>query len=447
MERAEAGWGRTEPHGRWRSLLDRALLGRTEEDEDSPPQEEPEQRLAEPPSAPPGIETAGRRGRRSAELRPLEPRPLDPRPLDPRPLEHRPRDPRRPETRTRDVRPAEAYPADAPPVPPRPLDPHPLEGRAIEGHPLDPRPLAGRTRGERLRAARLGSATDPAYPGQVEWQPAPAQASTNGAEPLLQALRGDFGKPRVIAFANPKGGVHKTTATALCAATIGSARGRGVLAWDDNELRGTLGLRAGSARHARTIRHLIADLAIIEATGGLELIERLDDYLRHASDGTYDVLAGEESPRFAQRLDPHTVRRVLELLCRTHDVVCVDTGNNVESPNWQTVLQAADQLVITSVPREDAAFTADWMLDLLHEMGMGTLVEDAVTLLSCPTPNPSPLLRDLTEHFGGRTRAVVVVPYDPALESGSSIEYTALQPSTRHAWLEAAAVITQRFSH
>jgi MinD-like ATPase involved in chromosome partitioning or flagellar assembly len=280
------------------------------------------------------------------------------------------------------------------------------------------------------------------FAGQLEWQP--AQRSVT--EQYASVLRQDFGGPRVIAFANPKGGVHKTTATALCAATIGSVRGRGVLAWDDNELRGTLGLRAGSARHARTIRHLLADLAMVEVLNGSQLHEELDDYLRHASDGSYDVLAGEESPRFAQKLTPHTVKRVLELLRRTHDVVCVDTGNNVESPNWQTVLQAADQLVITSVPREDAAFTADWMLDLLHEWGMGQLAQDAVTLLSCPTPNPSPLLDDLARHFATRTRAVVVVPYDPALESGSSIEYPMLQPGTRAAWLQAASVIVERFA-
>ena len=63
-----------------------------------------------------------------------------------------------------------------------------------------------------------------------------------------------------------------------------------------------------------------------------------------------------------------TVRRVMDLLRRTHDVICVDTGNNVESVNWQTVMRQADQLVITTVPREDAAFTADWMLDLLDEL-------------------------------------------------------------------------------
>jgi MinD-like ATPase involved in chromosome partitioning or flagellar assembly len=218
-----------------------------------------------------------------------------------------------------------------------------------------------------------------------------------------------------------------------------------VLAWDDNELRGTLGLRAGSARHARTIRHMVGDLLQIENMHGDELLQTLDDYLRHASDGSYDVLAGEENPRFAQRLDQHTVRRVMDLLRRTHDVICVDTGNNVESVNWQTVMRAADQLVITTVPREDAAFTADWMLDLLADTGMADMVADAVTLISCPGPGPMPLLDDLTRHFSTRTRAVAVVPYDPALEAGSSIEYADLQTETRHAWLRATSTIVEPF--
>ncbi|MEU5946596.1 AAA family ATPase [Micromonospora sp. NPDC047465] len=281
------------------------------------------------------------------------------------------------------------------------------------------------------------------YPARVEWRPRGAESELERAAGVL---RRDLGTPRVLAFANPKGGVHKTTATVLAAATVGSVRGRGVLAWDDNELRGTLGLRAGSARHARTIRHLVGDLAHIEIKEGAELLEHLDDYLRHASDGSYDVLAGEESPRFAQRLDQFTVRRVLELLRRTHDVICVDTGNNVESANWRTVMQAADQLVVTTVPREDAAFSADWMLDLLHEVGMGELADNAVTLISCPTPGRSPLQDDLERHFATRTRAVAVVPYDPALETGSSIEYQQLQQETRQAWLKAAAVMLEPFA-
>jgi MinD-like ATPase involved in chromosome partitioning or flagellar assembly len=305
--------------------------------------------------------------------------------------------------------------------------------------------MGTRTEGRVEGRATIPTQSPPQRPllGSIEWRTAPAAGANDH---LIATLRRELGGPRVLAFANPKGGVHKTTATVLCAATVGSVRGRGVVAWDDNELRGTLGLRAGSARHARTISHLVTELAEVESYTGYALSERIDDFLRHASDGSYDVLAGEEDPRFARRLDPHTVRRVLELLRRTHDVICVDTGNNVESANWQTVLQTADQLVITSVPREDAAFTADWMLDILEEAGMGDLVANAVTLLSLPTPRPSPMLEDLARHFATRTRAVTVVPYDPVLEAGASIEYSGLSPATRQAWLEAAGVILAPFA-
>jgi MinD-like ATPase involved in chromosome partitioning or flagellar assembly len=301
-----------------------------------------------------------------------------------------------------------------------------------------------------MRPGPLGDEWQRTQPGRARVGPSTIERRRPEADPMLERaigiLRRDLGAPRVLAFANPKGGVHKTTATVLAAATVGSVRGSGVLAWDDNELRGTLGLRAGSARHARTIRHLVADLALVENSSGTALTDRMDQYLRHASDNSYDVLAGEESPRFAHRLDRHTVQRVLELLRRTYDVVCVDTGNNVESVNWQTVMQAADQLVVTTVPREDAAFTADWMLDLLHEVGMGELADNAVTLLSCSTPDRSPLLDDLAAHFGTRTRAVAIVPYDPSLETGSSIEHRQLREETRQAWLRACATMLEPFA-
>ncbi len=393
MERTEAGWTRpSEPTPRWRSLLDRALQGRS-----------------------------GEHGTVEYD---------------------------RPLPRTRRLEPAPPE-SDYPELPPPDYGPAPQ----VEYQPeyrLALEPDYRRAPEPEYRPAPQAEyqpeyrpAPEPDYRPPLEWQQA---QPADGVDQQASVLRSDLGGPRVLAFANPKGGVHKTTATVLAAATAGSVRGRGVIAWDDNELRGTLGLRAGSARHARTIRHLLADLAEIEMYSGYELTDRLDDYLRHASDGTYDVLAGEENPRFAQKLDPFTVRRVLELLCRTHDVICVDTGNNVESPNWRTVLQSADQLVVTTVPREDAAFTADWMLDLLEEAGLGMMVKNAVTLLSCPTPGRSPLLDDLTAHFASRTRAVAVVPYDPQLENGSNIEYATLQPATKRAWLRAVATMLEPFA-
>lgn len=407
-ERTDYGWDEpAEPPPRWRALLDRALHGRTGEYRQA--------------SAPP--RTGHQRGRGSD---PDGGYPPPGSPDYPRPVSA----------------PGQPLPRRARPSPPsgRAAAPTPPRYGAPVSAPAYSEPVSSPAYREPVSSAGFagpGYAPGPVSPAQLEWR---QSRQDDAVQRAIATLRRDLGGPKVLAFANPKGGVHKTTATVLAAATIGSVRGRGVLAWDDNELRGTLGLRAGSARHARTIRHLIADLAEVEATGGYDLRERLDDYLRHAADGTYDVLAGEENPRFAQRLDQFTVRRVLELLRRTHDVICVDTGNNVESTNWQTVMQAADQLVVTTVPREDAAFTADWMLDLLYETGLGDLASEAVTLLSCATPGPQPMLEELTAHFASRTRAVVVVPYDPALESGSNIEHALLQPATKQAWLFASAV-------
>lgn len=487
MDGTETGWGRpAEPAPRWRALLDRARHASRLDDADDERPDEPEIRQA-PASA---VQPLPSRPGAALERRPFNP--LEQRPVSP---ESRPVNEPRPVPESRPVNPFERRPVN-------PLDRRPArnggETRPIDSRPVEPRPVnpldgrrqsrLGETFQGRAEAEQAHSFFNPAtravpppitrvapengYPparaaasvGSAAVLPPPAAAVTStptspaariewrqarldeDLERAIAVMRRRLGKPRVLAFANPKGGVHKTTATVLAAATIGGVRGRGVLAWDDNELRGTLGLRAGSARHARTIRHLVSDLLQIENMHGDEMLRVLDDYLRHASDGSYDVLAGEENPRFAQRLDQGTVRRLLDLLRRTHDVICVDTGNNVESVNWQTVMHAADQLIVTTVPREDAAFTADWMLDLLNDTGMEELVANAVTLISCPSPGRLPLLDDLTRHFGTRTRAVAVVPYDPALEVGSSIEYSDLQPETRHAWLRAASTMIEPFA-
>jgi MinD-like ATPase involved in chromosome partitioning or flagellar assembly len=456
VDGTETGWGRpAEPAPRWRALLDRARHGARAAAEDQPAEQEreapqPQQQFGQPlprrpynpldprsqqqaPAPQPGFEQ--RAPEQQFEPRPMPQRPINP--LDPR----RHGRPQSPEPNGRRAAPEQPHsffsPAPAParstpvapPVPPQRDYP---QIRASAAAPVRQAPAP----------APAPAPTSPAG-ARIEWR----QTEPAGEmERAVAVLRRKLGKPRVLAFANPKGGVHKTTATVLAAATIGSVRGRGVLAWDDNELRGTLGLRAGSARHARTIKHLLADLMQIENLHGDGLLSELDAYLRHASDGSYDVLAGEENPRFAQRLDQGTVRRVMDLLRRTHDVICVDTGNNVESINWQTVMRQADQLVITTVPREDAAFTADWMLDVLDESGMGDLVANAVTLISCPSPGPLPMLADFAKHFATRTRAVAIVPYDPSLEVGSSIEYQDLQIDTRQAWLKAAAMMIEPFA-
>jgi len=497
VDGTETGWGRpAEPAPRWRALLDRARHsarnGDEQPEEPEAPAQPPPQQYNQPLPTRRPVNPLGSRGafdppQPSSHF---EPRPAEP--AEPRPMPQRPINPLDPRWQARQVeangRRAAPGPAPASPAPVDPQQqPHSFFSPAVRPGPgFAAPPIAPGGNGSGPPGPGFGSgpaavprdypqvrasaaapvappppvvqpisqpvappvsqpvAPSPTSPAaRIEWRQA---RPDDDMERAVAVMRRKLGKPRVLAFANPKGGVHKTTATVLAAATIGSVRGRGVLAWDDNELRGTLGLRAGSARHARTIKHLLADLMQIENMHGDGLLSGLDGYLRHASDGSYDVLAGEENPRFAQRLDQGTVRRVMDLLRRTHDVICVDTGNNVESVNWQTVMRQADQLVITTVPREDAAFTADWMLDVLDDSGMGDLVANAVTLISCPSPGPLPLLNDFVKHFRTRTRAVAVVPYDPALEVGSSIEYQDLQPETRQAWLRAASVMIEPFA-
>jgi MinD-like ATPase involved in chromosome partitioning or flagellar assembly len=286
---------------------------------------------------------------------------------------------------------------------------------------------------------------------EVPAAPVPSSAAPIGlidplnlpAEPpaVVRAIRRLGPRPKIIAFINPKGGVHKTTATVLTAATLGSLLGPGVLAWDDNELRGTLGLRAGTARHGRTVRHLLQDLVDLESTGG-PYAEDLDAYLRHQLDGDFEVLAADEDPRIGRLLSTDVVVRLARALTRRDPILLVDTGNNVDSDNWRAVVDLADQLVVVTLPREDSAFTADWMLDVLCDSGFKDKVANAVTVFSAPSGVTSPeLVFDLSRHFRSRTRTLVYAPYDPELEQGSRIQYSSLAPATRDAWARITAEI------
>src|SRR5690625_71668 len=59
--------------------------------------------------------------------------------------------------------------------------------------------------------------------------------------------------PRTIAIANPKGGVGKTTTTVALSAVFARYGGAGVLAWGNNQTRGTLGWGAEQGPHEATL--------------------------------------------------------------------------------------------------------------------------------------------------------------------------------------------------
>ena len=103
---------------------------------------------------------------------------------------------------------------------------------------LDRRADASRSRAGQLGLARAGPPLE-RRPGQAA-DGRRRNAPTRRTGTLIQK---DFDGPRTIAFINPKGGAAKTTGVLAAGYTFGTVRGGGVVAWDNNETRGTLGIR------------------------------------------------------------------------------------------------------------------------------------------------------------------------------------------------------------
>ena len=227
----------------------------------------------------------------------------------------------------------------------------------------------------------------------------------------------EFDGPRTIAFVNPKGGAAKTTSVLATGYTFGTVRGGGVIAWDNNETRGTLGIRAARGSHHNTTRELIADLE--RFTDAQSRIGDLDAFVRHQGDAHFDVLASDERPDVTGTIRGQDYTDVHRLLQRFYRLVLVDTGNNMRAENWLAAADAADLLVVTSTVREDTGYSGLWMLDALADAGYPNLKYKTITVLSDPSHRVDEgLARDLVEVYSQRTRNVHRVPFDPALVTG-----------------------------
>ncbi|GAA5210574.1 MinD/ParA family ATP-binding protein [Microbacterium kyungheense] len=273
--------------------------------------------------------------------------------------------------------------------------------------------------------------------------PAPGRAERSRLDREKRVQR-RLDAPRTIVVLNPKGGAHKTTSTLLLAATFGTIRGGATLAWDNNETRGTLGWRAQNAPHHRTAVDLLEELDESSNFRGSSLAA-LDHYVRTQVDARFDVLASDEDAAASSTIDSAAFDRLHALLRRYYRLMIVDTGNNMRASNWVAAVAAADQLVIVSTVREDTAASAAWLLDGLREKGFGRKIDEAVTVLTAPSSRPDRQLEArLSQHFEQVTSAVVKAPFDPSLVDGGPIDFDALAPETRDAWLTVAATVADR---
>ncbi|WP_245596399.1 MinD/ParA family ATP-binding protein [Nocardioides alkalitolerans] len=254
-----------------------------------------------------------------------------------------------------------------------------------------------------------------------------------------RAIQRDFDGPRTIAFLNPKGGAAKTTGVLAAGYTFGTVRGGGVVAWDNNETRGTLGIRGTRGEHRNTTRELLEDLEKFNDVYQSRIGD-LGAFVRSQGDAHFDVLASDERPDVTGTIRADDFRAVHALLERFYRVILVDTGNNMRAENWLAAAQTADLLVVTSTVREDTGYSGLWMLDALTDAGYADLKQKTVTVLSDPSPKvDDQLAKDLVSVYEQRTRAVYRVPYDPVLVSGSVVPYAELSVATQRSWLRACA--------
>jgi MinD-like ATPase involved in chromosome partitioning or flagellar assembly len=254
-------------------------------------------------------------------------------------------------------------------------------------------------------------------------------------------IQRDFDGPRTIAFINPKGGAAKTTGVLAAGYTFGTVRGGGVIAWDNNETRGTLGIRGTRSSHRNTTRELLDDLERFKDVYQSRIGD-LGAFVRSQGDAHFDVLASDERPHVTGQIHADDFNAVHSLLERFYRLILIDTGNNMRAENWLAAADAADLLVVTSTVREDTGYSGLWMLDALQDAGYQNLKYKTVTVLSDPSAQvDEKLAQDLVEVYQQRTRGVFRVPYDPALVAGSVLPYHQLSEGTRRSWLHACGAM------
>ena len=258
-------------------------------------------------------------------------------------------------------------------------------------------------------------------------------------EQQRRSIQRDFAGPRTVVFLNPKGGAAKTTGVLVAGYTFGTVRGGGVVAWDNNETRGTLGIRGTRSSHRNTTRELLEDLEKFSDVYQARIGD-LGAFVRSQGDAHFDVLASDERPHVTGMIRAQDFTAVHQLLERFYRLILIDTGNNMRAENWLAAAEAADLLVVTSTIREDTGYSGLWMLDALQDAGYENLKHKTVTVLSDPSSHvDEQLAHDLVQVYEQRTKSVFRVPYDPVLVAGSVLPYAQLSEGTRSAWLRACA--------
>ena len=268
----------------------------------------------------------------------------------------------------------------------------------------------------------------------------PSKAEIERAE-REKAVSRQWAGCRAIAVANGKGGVGKTMTTAVLSAVFARHGGGNVLAWDNNDTRGTLGWRTEQGDYDTTIRDLLPQARqLLEATASVSDISR---YVHHQSIDRYDVLRSNPELLAAdQRITTADFDLLAQVAARYYRMVIFDSGNDESADRWLRMIDSAHQLVVPTLAAPESAESAALLLDALRKRDEHSrrLAEGAVVIVGQSEKSSAAAVQQIAAGFEGHVRAVQVIPFDDALKAGR-IRYDALQPKTRDAWMQAAAAV------
>jgi MinD-like ATPase involved in chromosome partitioning or flagellar assembly len=249
-----------------------------------------------------------------------------------------------------------------------------------------------------------------------------------------------------VVVANPKGAAGKTPTTIGLAGTFGELRGGNVLAWDNNETLGTLGLRVPGVQCPATAVDLLEQIDTFEQRAARR--GDLAQLVRGQDAGNFHVLASDEDPHRMSQIDAPAFCRLHGILDRYYDVLVVDTGNNPRAANFTAAIDVADALVIPIAWSEDKVVTAGRLIDQLCETGHEDLVSRGVIVVTGTpgTQTTDANVRSWRETLAEQVAAVVEIPPDGHLAGGGPIVRDQLDRGTRRAYLAAAAAVAAQFS-
>jgi putative peptide zinc metalloprotease protein len=271
--------------------------------------------------------------------------------------------------------------------------------------------------------------------GRINFGPSPAELAERH---LIARAKAPVAGCRSIAVISRKGGVGKTTTTLMLGHTFASLRGDRVVALDGNPDAGSLGYRV-RRETAATVTNLLADE---------QEIMRYADIRAYTNQAPtrLEVVASDDDPRITTALGEEDYRRAIGLLERHYNLILLDTGTGVLESATKGILQLAEQIVVVMSPSLDSARAASSTLDWLNENGHSELVRNAIAVVNAVREEGLVEVDKIEEHFQGRCRAVVQVPWDPHLSAGAETQVDRLRPVTRRAYLEVAAAVADGFT-